>query len=344
LIAHDPAPAAARAAQVELPNTPYWALPPVADFLGAALREAGRPIVITGKNVLSVMSAERGQDLLAVCAAAAPERLVLSLSLQFLGNNSSIPENFRLGPTPPYPEGFLNSLHADSQLASVFPREISQLVLPFAATQGYVTFKHALLDVVSRDLLARGRELGIFHNGYALTSHKTSLIPAEDTARFFASHQLRHTEASFRLGHFNTIQIGAFGYNIALRPDVPKGALLIEQNQIHFIYEREALHEIKKLKLAENSKLVDLSTDLAVVPKSNRILNPLLILLGLVRDPQISADIARMLGQQAIKAQNIGAKAAVELLFQMQQYEVPWFSGNFVGPLRTALKKQYGIY
>lgn len=341
-IAHDPAPAAARAAQAEAPQIPYWALPPVADFLGAALREAGRPIVITGKNVLSVMSAERGQDLLGVCAAATPERLVLSLSLQFLSNNSSIPENLRLGPTPPYPEGFLNLLHADSQLASVFPREISQLVFPFAATQGYVTFKHALLDAVSRDLLARGRELGIFQNGYALSSHKNSLIPAEDTGTFFASHPLGHTEAGFRLGYFNTIQIGAFGYNIAIRPNVPQGALLIEQNQIHFIYEREALHDTKKLKIAENSTLVDLSRDIAVVPRCNRTLNPLLIMFGLARDPKFSADVASMLGQQAIKAQNIGAKAAVDLLFQMQQYEVPWFSGNFVGPLRTALKTQYG--
>jgi hypothetical protein len=341
-IAHDPAPAAARAAAAELPATPFWALPPTANFLGAALQHSDRPLVVTAKNVLSVMSAERGQDLLAICAAAKPERLVLSQSLQFLVENPSIPEDLRLGPSN-MPRLFEDEIFENTELGAVFPKEQNRLACICAATQGYVTYQQALLDVVFRDFLARARELGIFNYGYALATSKTTQVEAQDVAQFFAAHPLRHTAASFRLGHFNTIQIGAFGYNITSKSDVASGNLAVEQYQAHFIYEKEALPRSSALRKIPKSTLVDLSSETSILPEAQKEINPLLLLLELSRgDTEVAVRLAQSAHQPMHQAQKIGAGLGVAHLFRMQDFGVPWFSGNFVTPLREALLKQYG--
>lgn len=341
-IAHDPAPAAARAAAAELPTTPFWALPPTVNFLGAALQQSDRPLVVTAKNVLSVMSAERSQDFLAICAAAKPERLVLSQSLQFLVENPSIPEDLQFGPSK-MPPLFEDEIFQNAELGALFPKEQNRIAHCCAATQGYVTYSQALLEVVFRDFLARSKELGIFNHGYALTSSKTTEVQAQDVAQFFASHPLKHTEASFRLGHFNTIQIGAFGYNIANKSHVPSGNLAVEQYQAHFIYEKEALPRSSALRKIPNSNLVDLSSETSILPETHKKINPLLLLLGLSRgNTEAAVRLAQSAQQPMHKAQKIGAGLGVAHLFRMQDFGVPWFSGNFVAPLREALLKQYG--
>jgi hypothetical protein len=95
-ICHDATPAAVKAARGEVPEIPYWALPPLTQFLGKALTEVASPVVLTSKNVITSMSYERMTDLLAICRDAKAERLVMSLSLQFNASNPSIPHSHRV--------------------------------------------------------------------------------------------------------------------------------------------------------------------------------------------------------------------------------------------------------
>lgn len=337
LICHDPTPAAVIAAREEVPEIPYWALPPVTQFLGGALAETNAPVVMTSRNVLTSMSYERTTDLLAVCRDVRPRRLVMTLSLQFNSSNPSVPYEYQVSSQRPG-ELIINQTIKHLQNRRVVPLFSDQISLSIAVNQAYMSFYHAIAEVAARDFFHRARAEGIFSKGQAVVVEMHRDLDLNSAREFIQIHPLGRVISSLQQVLFNTVLTGPFGFSLANLPGVPDKHLRVMQPQVHLIFGNDLKeeYEIKNAKV----EIFSLDKQQSFTLSQYRFQHPAIMLSMLGAQTQDISEILNKHGIGIRSLQEAGAAAAIEHCFSMRDAGNGWVQSDIIQALKPYLMRE----